>query len=81
MVSATAVMSSFMHVFARVKSISTAQNVADILLTKATGEIADGQGRKFTPLEESAADEEKNMPCISASIRIGTAAGMTALCS
>nr|WP_308626701.1 type II secretion system protein [uncultured Eisenbergiella sp.] len=59
MVSATAVMSSFMHVFARVKSISTAQNVADILLTKATGEIADGQGRKFTPLEESAADEEK----------------------
>ena len=39
MVSATAVMSSFMHVFARVKSISSAQNVADVLLTKAAGVI------------------------------------------
>lgn len=81
MVSATAVMSSFMHVFARVKSISTAQNVADILLTKATGELADGQGGIFVPLGESAADEEKNMPCISGSIWILTAAGMTARCS
>ena len=49
MVSATAVMSSFMHVFARVKSISSAQNVADVLLTKAAGELSGGQGGGFSP--------------------------------
>ena len=46
MVSATAVMSSFMHVFARVKSISSAQNVADVLLTKAAGELSGGQQKR-----------------------------------
>lgn len=55
MVSATAVMSSFMHVFARVKSISGAQNVADVLLTKAAGELSGGRGGVFS-LEE---DEEE----------------------
>ena len=56
MVSATAVMSSFMHVFARVKSISSAQNVADVLLTKAAGELSGGQGGVFSPEKD---EEEK----------------------
>ena len=49
MVSATAVMSSFMHVFARVKSISSAQNVADVLLTKSPGGLSGGHCGRFSP--------------------------------
>ena len=33
----------------RVKSISSAQNVADVLLTKAAGELSGGQGGGFSP--------------------------------
>ena len=76
MVSATAVMSSFMHVFARVKSISSAQNVADVLLTKAAGELSGGQGRKKMRRRNS----QKNILYISIRVRRPAAAGMTSLC-
>lgn len=80
MVSATAVMSSFMHVFARVKSISSAQNVADVLLTKAAGELSGGQGGGFSPEKMRRRYPQKNILCISIRVRRLAAAGMTLPC-
>ena len=75
MVSATAVMSSFMHVFARVKSISSAQNVAEQQVNY-PADRAGGSLRKKMRRRNS----QKNTLCISIRVRRLAAAGMTSPC-